>query len=77
MIIEISTNDYESYFKITNDQLRALVSLTPVKAEEYIRKNCEKATIHCTDEISFGMAPNCEKWEWEEFISEIEEHLDE
>ena len=76
MLVEISTPDAETYWEVTDEQLSVIIKMDSAKAADYIWKNCKKAFIHDTAEIELGFATNCEKWEWDEFISEIEEHLD-
>lgn len=75
-IVEISTPDEESYWEATDEQLKAIIKLTPAKAASYIKKNCLMASIHNSNDVDFGFATNCEDWEWKEFIDEVEEHLE-
>ena len=77
MLVEISTPDAETYWEVSDKQLSIIVQLKmdSAKAADYIWKNCKKASIHDTLEVELGFATNCDKWEWDEFIGEIEEHL--
>ena len=86
-VLEISSLDAERYYRISADQLKQIIEMTPTKAGIFVNENCELARITCSDDADLSFADNMDQnfgsappegWEeeWEEFKQEVRDLLE-
>ena len=86
-VLEISSLDAERYYRVTAEQLKQIIEMTPTTAGNFINDNCELAKITCSDDADLSFADNMDQafgnappegWEqeWEEFKQEARDLLE-